>query len=125
MRSFAVRSAAEEGQGLAVDADGSGVASPISATTVVHHQSGEDEYWTVLTGSTVVAHCVSLEQASVLADTLNDAKRVGDAFDETRRYKAAPPPSAATARTARCQGLTITPSPQPRHVLEPQVPPSG
>lgn len=113
----------EEGQGLALDADGNGVVSPISATTVVHHHSGDDEYWTVLTGTTVVAHCITLEQASGLADSMNDAKRAGDEFDETRRYRPVSASLVAPPKPVRCQGLDITPRLQVAQVLEPQLPP--
>lgn len=95
------------------------MASPISLTTVVHHGTGENEHWTVLTGTTVVAHCTTFDQAAGLAETMNEAKKAGDEFDATKRYR--PPASsvATPARAVRCQGLDIMPTPQRAQALEP------
>lgn len=101
------------------------MASPISLTTVVHHRTGENEHWTVLTGSTVVAHCTTFDQAAGLAETMNEAKKTGDEFDATKRYRSPAPLVAAPARPVRCQGLDITPTPQRAQALEPQLPPPG
>lgn len=67
----------------------------VSPTTVVHHRADDDEYWTVFTGTTVVAYCTTAEQARNLADTLNDAKQTGDQYVRTREYR--PPRQPAVA----------------------------
>lgn len=101
------------------------MASPISLTTVVHQRTGDNEHWTVLTGTTVVAHCTTFDQAAGLAEAMNDAKKVGDEFDATQRYRTPRPSVVAPAKPVRCQGLDIAPSPQRAQVLEPQLPPPG
>ncbi len=97
------------------------MASPISLTTVVHHRSGADEHWTVLTGTTVIAHCTTVDQATTLADALNDAKRIGDEFDATERYSTSVPSVAPPSKPVRCQGLEITPKSERPNALEPQL----
>jgi len=92
---------------------------------VVHHRTGEDEHWTVLTGTTVVAHCTTFDQAAGLAETMNEAKRTGDEFDATKRYRLPTPSIVAPAKPVRCQGLDITPTPRRAQALEPQLPPLG
>jgi hypothetical protein len=100
-------------QGQAQGADTDPVASPISATTVVHHMTNGEEHWTVLTGSTVVAQCTTLDQASELAAMMNEAKRTGDQFLPSTPCSA-PRQSLATApRVVRCQGLDVSPKPHP------------
>jgi hypothetical protein len=84
------------------------VASRISATTVVHHQTGDDEHWTVLTGATVVAYCTTPDDAVRLAGTLNDARRIGDQYEQTTPYAALARPQSPAPKPIRCQGLTIS-----------------
>jgi hypothetical protein len=87
------------------------VASRISATTVVHHQSDDDEHWAVLTGATVVAYCTTPDDAVRLAATMNDARRIGDQYEQTTPYAALGRMQPHTPKPIRCQGLTISSNP--------------
>jgi hypothetical protein len=87
------------------------VASRISATTVVHHQTDDGEHWTVLTGATVVAYCTTPDDAVRLAGTLNDARRIGDQYEQTTPYAALGRMPPQAPKPIRCQGLTISSNP--------------
>ncbi len=90
------------------------MASPISATTVVHHQTDDGEHWTVLTGATVIAYCATLDQAADLADTLNDGKEIGDEFEQTRPYMRPGRSLLATLKRHPCRGLEISSKRKPQ-----------
>ena len=77
----------------------------------MHHQTDDGEHWTVLTGATVVAYCTTPDDAVRLAGTLNDARRIGDQYEQTTPYAAlgrTPPP---VPKPIRCQGLAISSKP--------------
>jgi hypothetical protein len=83
---------------------------PVSTATVAHHQTGDEEHWTVLKGSTVVAYCTTSDQAANLAAELNEAKRTGDRYEQTKVYMPLWRSDAAAWQRARCQGLEISPA---------------
>ena len=87
------------------------MASRISATTVVHQQTDDGEHWTVLTGATVVAYCTTPDEAVRLAGRLNDARRIGDQYEQTTPYAALRPTQPPAPKPVRCQGLAISSKP--------------
>src|SRR5437899_989795 len=78
---------------------------PVSTATVAHHQTGDKEHWTVLKGTTVVAYCTTSDQAGDLAGTLNEAKRTGDRYEQSKVYMPLWRSDAAAWQRAQCQGL--------------------
>ena len=84
--------------------------SPVSAATVTHHP-GRDEHWTVSLSTTTIAHCTDPDEAAQLAEHLNAAKAVGDAFDRAYPYNTAGTARPGLRPRPRCHGLQITKQP--------------